>query len=600
MTILMPPDFAVVGKPVSPVKLTRPWRSQIAIVLIALGITLLVLPAIVHAECSNEQLRQSTMVSNVDPVTGQPYDMGLPDCRAYEQVTPAEKDGGSGGVLNFDYPGQANQRGTPGTPMQALADGSAITYTGEPFYNVKPGVFIGESEQYTSVRSTNGWGTVTGDTLSLTEAPTEAPVPVFPTVVETSAKFVEGIQVVEETPDGAKVFFLDEASTAKSEPDLYEYDVSSKQLTDLTVDKNGGEHANVRGILGVGGEGAEAGSYVYFVAGGLLAPGASPGGCETDSIGGATGNGCNLYLRHAGTTTFIATLAPGDEAGTQGSAGIVGITRPRDWPSMPFMRTAVVSPNGRYVAFVDPPRSGPDVGVREIFRYDAGMLTNSEPPSLVCVSCSPIGAIVPEAILPSSPRALINGADRQRSMLDDGRVFFTTTARLVPQDVNSQPDVYEWEAGAPHLISGGTSELDRSIFTDASADGSNAFFTTSQSLVPQDRDGIVDVYDAKEGGGLPPPPPGCPIKTACPGPVALPALGGAPTSATFTGTEGAPIAVVSKPPAPKPLTRAQRLVRALKACHARRSKKARAACETAARKRYGPTHRANKPKHHGK
>jgi hypothetical protein len=593
--------LAVVGKLVSLVKVTRPWRSQIAITLIALGAALLVLPAIAHAECPNEQLRQSTMVSNVDPVTGQPYNLGLPDCRAHEQVSPAEKDGSSGGVLNFDYHEQAGPEGTPGTPMQALADGSAITYTGEPFYNVKPGVFIGGVEQYTSVRSASGWGTVNGDTLSLKEAPTEAPVPVLPTIAETSVKFVEDIRVVEETADGAKVFFLDAANTVESEPDLYEYDVSSRQLTDLTVDKNGGEHADVRGILGIGGEGAGVGSYVYFVAGGLLASGASPGGCGVNGNGSASGTGCNLYLRHAGTTTFVATLAPGDEAGEQGSAGVVGITNPRDWPPLPFMRTAVVSPNGRYVAFVDVPRSGPDTGVREIFRYDAGMVTNGEPSSLVCVSCSPTGTIaVPEAILPSSPRALINGANRQRSMLDDGRVFFSTTAALVSQDVNRQVDVYEWEAGAPRLISGGTSELDRSVFTDASANGSDVFFTTSQSLVPQDSDGIVDVYDAREGGGFPPPPPGCPIETACPGPVALPALGGAPTSATFTGTEGAPVAVVSKPPAPKPLTRSQKLIKALKACHARRSKKARAACETAARKRYGTTHRANKPKHRGR
>jgi hypothetical protein len=591
--------LAVVGKPVSPVKVRCPWRSQIAITLIALGATLLLLPAIAHAECPNEQLRQSTTVSNVDPVTGQPYDMGLPDCRAHEQVTPAEKDGGSGGVLNFDYQNQAGQEGTPGTPMQALADGSAITYTGEPFYNVKPGVFIGEVEQYTSVRSANGWGTVNGDTLSPVEAPTEAPVPVLPTVAETSVKFVEDIRVVEETPDGAKVFFLDAANTVENEPDLYEYDVSSRQLTDLTVDKNGGEQADVRGILGTGGEGAEAGSYVYFVAGGLLAPGASPGGCGVDSIGGASGSGCNLYLRHAGITTFVATLSPGDESGRQILAGIVGITNPRDWPPLPFMRTAVVSPNGRYVAFVDVPRSGPDTGVREIFRYDAGMVTNGEPSSLVCVSCSPTGATVPEAILPSSPRALINGADRQRSMLDDGRVFFSTTATLVSQDVNHQVDVYEWEAGAPYLISGGTSELDRSVFTDASASGSDVFFTTSQSLVPQDRDGIVDVYDAREGGGFPPPPPGCPIETACPGPVvAPPTLGGTHTRAILA--EGAPIVVVLKSPAPKPLTRTQKLIKALKACHSRRSKKARAACETAARKRYGTTHRANKPKHRGR
>jgi hypothetical protein len=176
-------------------------------------------------------------------------------------------------------------------------------------------------------------------------------------------------------------------------------------------------------------------------------------------------------------------------------------------------------------------------------------------------------------------------------MLNDGHVLFNTTATLVPQDVNRQADVYEWENGAPHLISAGTSEAGSSVFADASANGNDIFFTTGQSLVPQDEDEISDVYDAREDGGFPPPPkPSCANEEPCPGTITPPpALGGVPASATFSGTESLPPAPQNGPSAkPKPLTRAKKLANALKSCHAKQSRRKRAACEASARRHYGP------------
>lgn len=49
----------------------------------------------------------------------------------------------------------------------------------------------------------------------------------------------------------------------------------------------------------------------------------------------------------------------------------------------------------------------------------------------------------------------------------------------------------------------------------------------------------------------------------------------------------------------KTLTRAQKLVRALRACHIKHNKKRRVACETAARKRYGPVRRSQRAKGRG-
>jgi hypothetical protein len=530
------------------------------------------------------------------------FSAGLPDCRAYEQVSPTEKDGGSGGVYYFNSPVQADER----LPMQSLSDGSAITYPGEPFFDVEAKNPSLEPlyELYTSERSTNRWNTHVHDTL----APEAAPTPPLPPLTETNGHEVTQSQVLEETPDGSKAFFLDErelipgtSNPAPGEPDLYEYTMPSGsapqgELVDLTIDNNPGpnpgekEHGDARGILGAGGTGTEEGSYIYFVAGGMLAPGASSGGCGTGSGGEAIGEGCNLYLRHDGVTTFVVTLPPSDEQGNVSA----GASETRDWPALSSRRTAEVSPGGRYLVFGSRV-AGLDGGSAEIFRYDAEAAEKHEQP-ILCLSCGPAGG---RALLPPSENAAINGANRQRYALDNGRVLFTTAQQLVPQDVNHQPDVYEWEDGSPRLISAGTSESSASVFADAGADGGDIFFTTSQSLTPSDQDGITDVYDAREGGGWPSEPaPDCPLETACPGPVApSPTLGGAPASATFAGVdEGPPHLEVVKPPPPAP-TRAELLAKALRACHGRRGKKQRATCEASARKRYGPVHRPPRKKH---
>jgi hypothetical protein len=574
--------------------------SVTASIAIALGVLLaLALPAVSQgAECPNERLREDARVSNVDSTTGQPYDIDLPDCRAYEQVSPAEKDGGSGGVLNFDYPHQASTAALGGLPMRSLADGSAIVYTGEPFFHVPPEDLSKESLsiEYLSTRTTGGWETESNTTLP----PEETPIPILPPPAETNGYEVTQSQVLEETPTGAKVFFLDErvlmagvSNPASGEPDLYAYTAPSPsvplgRLEDLTTTKTG--HADARGILGVGGEGAEEGSYVYFVAGGMLAQGAASGGCRLSGEGFAIGTGCNLYLTHRGITTYLTTLPENDEFGFshQLLGGIAGVKVLVDWPALPSERTAEVSPNGRYLAYSSYPMSPGVTQTAEIYRYDDAATEDQEPP-LVCISCGPAGSEA-EAQLPPSPDALINGTDRQRSVLNDGRVFFTAAAQLVPQDVNHQADVYEWEGDAPHLISGGESEAP-AVFTDATPNGSNVFFTTSQSLIPSDQDEITDMYDARENGGFPAPPaPACAIEAACPGAVAAPpTVGGAPASATVSGTEGPPANITIKSvEKQKPPTRGQKLAKVLKACHGDRNRKKRSACEVSARKRYGP------------
>jgi hypothetical protein len=416
--------------------------------------------------------------------------------------------------------------------------------------------------------------------------------------------------------DGSQVFFTDTARLTVSsgasggEPDLYEYDAEAGSLTDLSVDLNKNESADVQGLVqGASGDG----SYVYFVAKGVLVPGARSGAN-------------NLYVHHAGATTLVAILSSEDGENEGGTIAkqLVALT-------------ASVSPDGRWLAFMsDESLTGynnHDVnnGVRdeEVFLYDAVSKR------IVCASCNPTGARpvgtfdpgnTPAPLFDNSlvwharwlagaiPSWISNNAARgtyqSRYLSDGGRLFFDSSDGLTPSDTNGTWDVYEYEPsgidcentsatveetadGCVGLISSGGS-ADESTFMDASEDGSEAFFLTTSQLVSQDDDHALDMYDARVCSASSPcfpvapvgsPP--CSTSDSCkPAPSPQPESFGAPSSETFAGAGNIAAPVGTPIVANRSLTRAQKLSRALKVCR-KRPKRKQAACERHARKLYG-------------
>jgi WD40 repeat protein len=426
--------------------------------------------------------------------------------------------------------------------------------------------------------------------------------------VQADAPLGEG-SFLTASSDGSKVFFADNErltgnSTASSEGlgDLYEFEPEGKHLLDLTVDETDAGGAEVQGVLGA----SENGSYVYFVANGVLpgavgAGAASLGHCELPvSPPGAT---CNLYLSHDGETRFVATLAGSDEYGLSGK-NVLGVAF--DWDRMVARRTARVSRDGTRVVFMsdlpltgyDNIRSGgADCGewgavCEEVFLYEAGG------DRLSCVSCNPSGArpVGPSGI-PGGTEFYNRKALYQSRVLSEGgassRVFFESGDALTPRDTNAASDVYEYEGGHVYLLSGGTS-ASGAAFVDASTSGDDVFFLTRAQLAGQDTDQLVDLYDARaphvagEAVGFPAPPPavGCSGED-CRQSTPSPPLPGGFASAAFSGSGNS--APASTPIVkPKPLTGAQKLAKALKACHKKRGmrKRKRVACERQARKRY--------------
>jgi hypothetical protein len=435
--------------------------------------------------------------------------------------------------------------------------------------------------------------------------------------------------------DGSKVFFTSEQqlvdTATQDSNNLYLYDFAAPaghNLIDVSAGDASGLGPQVQGVVAVSADG----SHVYFAAKGVLTSVPSPDAKGFGVHGEAVSMGAtaqlgedNLYVYDVEThhTTFIAALTEADED---------------DWVGL-FPN---VTPDGRLLVFGSHGDLAPGAhaGGNQIYRYDAA---NGE---LVRVSVGEDGfdddgnagvgnaTIVPAFQAGSNDR--LGSSRGDPTMSNNGAyVFFQSPLGLTPHALNDASDghgyarnVYEWEApgtevdgkvvcaqagGCVYLISdgrdAGTAENTCKVpdqeagepdygasvcllGTDAS--GHNVFFTTADRLVPADTDTQVDIYDARvcepangnpcialEPSPLPP----CGGE-ACHGiPAATPSLL-APGTASFNG-EGniAPTPTVAVKP--KSLTRAQKLVDALKVCKRDKSKKKRSSCEKQARDRYG-------------
>ncbi|HVX31812.1 MAG TPA: hypothetical protein VHA80_01625 [Solirubrobacterales bacterium] len=282
--------------------------------------------------------------------------------------------------------------------------------------------------------------------------------------------------------DGSLVYFTSRsnltptAETSGTEA-LYLRDVETGETVDLTPSV-GGVGPEVQQVLAA----AEDGSYVYFTARAALAAGATP------APFGAT----NIYAWHDGTTKWIAQTAEGNQE-------FGGPIESEASPNGHYLALASYSPlNGEDVSSPNCPTESTYSNIEGdcldvyLFDYEAG--------TLHCASCDGPGD-GPSNLGGQQNHETGFGDEFPRAVLDDGAVFMETPNRLLPQDVNGIDDVYEWREGVRSLISTGTGEQP-ARFGDATPDGKNVFFLTNQALVKQDVDASVDLYDAREDGGL--------------------------------------------------------------------------------------------------
>ncbi|HVY97001.1 MAG TPA: hypothetical protein VHA54_08590 [Solirubrobacterales bacterium] len=278
--------------------------------------------------------------------------------------------------------------------------------------------------------------------------------------------------------DGDVVYLMSTAPLTPDAPEnnggggggsLYRYDLSSGDLIDLTPLSDPADYdPNVAKVSEV----SDDGSTVFFT-----------------SWANLTGEGIsyqpNFYVWRQGQLRLIGTLP---EAGGPPTTGL--------------------SPDGRYLAFTTTSRSLGNADTSssrcqlnasepgacsEVYLYDVVQ------DRLQCISCTPVDGQPGDALLTGAGTGLSEHA--AQTVFDDGRVFFTSQAALVPADVNGTKDVYEWNGDHAELISSGKEPVN-SVLADTSAGAASVFFTTSQRLVQADVDTDVDVYSARVGGGI--------------------------------------------------------------------------------------------------
>ena len=268
-----------------------------------------------------------------------------------------------------------------------------------------------------------------------------------------------------------------------------------------------------QGILGA----SEDLSRVYFVDRAKLT-----GGEENANHEQASEDENNLYGWHEGQTSFIGTLLPEDET-INFFNGVPG-----DWRPIASNRTAQVTADGAHLAFMsgarltgyDNRRSGGycehsynrEGTCNEVFEYDAASGT------LSCPSCNPSGGRpLGGANLNLLVFKRFAGFQQPQNLPrnGNGRLFFESRDALTSADKNGAvQDLYEWEPdgvgscaqahGCLSLISKGEGSAEEEpYFLGSTPSGDDAFFVTRAKLVGRDKDELLDVYDARVGGGIP-------------------------------------------------------------------------------------------------
>ena len=286
---------------------------------------------------------------------------------------------------------------------------------------------------------------------------------------------------------------------------------------------------------------------------------------------------------------------------------------------------ANVTPDGRFLVFLSHAALTADDtrgegGPTQVYRYDA------QTGAIVRVSVGQhgfndngnAGSTDPQAesaIVRASFGWLagVGAARGDLTMSDDGQyVFFQSPVALAPGalnevQVNNPPgrtlaeNVYEYHDGNVSLISDGRDTTANSAalgiptstrLLGVDRSGRNVFFAAGDQLTSQDTDTNRDYYDARiceEASPCvaPPPPPGAGCsEEACRGQAPGAPSSSTPGSQTFTGPGNLTTAPAGTAK-PKPLTRAQKLAKALKACRTKHNRHKRTVCEKQARHRFG-------------
>jgi hypothetical protein len=328
--------------------------------------------------------------------------------------------------------------------------------------------------------------------------------------------------------DGSKAFFSTTAAITADDTDhcpfsyslggcvdIYERNLTTGTTTLVSTGPLGGKSGYNASFAGA----TPDGSHVYFHAGDPLVSEDTdlPSTCPTPNNGQPFTNCVDVYERSGGQTTLIST-GPTKNAGDPTPA-----------------RFAAATADGAHVYFTTAERlvAADTDSLRDVYAHGSGTTvlvsdTQGPDPSQNGASLAGTSADASQVFMTTAERWLGADTDTQRdayaksggtlalatagpvggngpyattaeTVSGDGRLFFTTYERLVPEDPDtSGQDIYQWQNGATTLISkGSTGQSSVSSFSESRgiADGGKRFFFEAfGALAPEDTNATWDVY----------------------------------------------------------------------------------------------------------
>jgi hypothetical protein len=433
--------------------------------------------ALAAEHCPNERLRNE---SNVNPAAGQPYSTQLPDCRAYELVSPPDTGG-------FEVPAPHLIAGQPGISPLVTADGSVFFES----QATPPGTGAVEDGDYLRVfrshRTASGW--VTRD--------------VHPTSTAGNA-LLQGASA-----DGSKTLLTTTISLVPEDIDNPTNN-TSEAGQDLYVVEEGkkprlvthGELPNTKSPIGGGAGFANADlSAVGFRSDTSLVrpevPGDSTEGCYIWTDVGprlaVLTNPVEQSPEPRLNCRMFAVTANGhaiiEDTNGDASSGLVFEVTGGSFPGAALQLSGntpsvamfdALSPDSETVYLTTTDKLTSDASLdtgADLYAISRGLLRPEggppTPPGAVCVSCNADGA-------PNGASVMWVGASG-----DGSHVFFTLAGEL-----------YEHDSTGTREVAPETDALGDIVF---SHNGEHAIATTPIALSASDTNGTSDIYELTDG-----------------------------------------------------------------------------------------------------